>query len=69
MRLKPPYLLFLGDAPDPLAAKTASGVATWRPEWCLGQISLAGCKADTGLAELSPGQAARRGALSSSESR
>ncbi len=60
--MQPPYLLFLGDARDQLAAKTASGVATWRPEWCLGQIRLDGCKADLGLDELTPAEAARRGA-------
>ena len=27
-----PYLLFLGNAKDQLAAKTAQGVADWRPE-------------------------------------
>ena len=60
--IEPPYLLFLGDARDPLAAKSASGIATWRPEWCIGQIRLEGCKADTGLAELTPAEAAGRGA-------
>ena len=34
------YLLFLGDAGDQLAAKTAQGIAHWRPEWCLGQLRL-----------------------------
>ena len=33
-----PYLLFLGDARDQLAAKTANGVRVWRPDWCLGQF-------------------------------
>ena len=36
--LKTPYLLFLGDAPDQLAAKTAQGVRDWRPEFALGQM-------------------------------
>ena len=35
MDIQHPYLMFLGDAPDRLAAKTAQGVADWRPEWCL----------------------------------
>lgn len=34
----PPYLLYLGDAPDLLSTKTALGLAHWRPEWCLGQF-------------------------------
>jgi len=33
----PPYLLYLGDATDDLAIKTARGLAMWRPEWCLAQ--------------------------------
>src|SRR3954447_25125740 len=37
MEISRPYLLFLGDVPDQLAAKTAQGIVDWRPEWCLGQ--------------------------------
>jgi len=57
-----PYLLFLGDAPDQLAAKTATGIADWRPDWCVGQLRLSGCQADTGLGDLSIAEAAERGA-------
>ena len=32
MTIRTPYLLFIGDAPDQLAAKTADGIAFWRPE-------------------------------------
>jgi len=53
MAIQHPYLLFLGDAPDQLAAKTAQGIAHWRPEWCLGQLRLEGCQADLGLTDLS----------------
>ncbi|MGE5203863.1 MAG: N-acetyltransferase DgcN [Acidobacteriota bacterium] len=60
--LRTPYLLFLGDAPDALAAKTAAGVAHWRPEWCVGQLRLPGCKADLGLPEMSVEDAAGAGA-------
>ena len=42
--LAQPYLLFLGDAHDELAAKTARGIAHWRPEWCVGQWRLPGCQ-------------------------
>ncbi|MGR2767283.1 N-acetyltransferase DgcN [Photobacterium ganghwense] len=35
-----PYLLFLGDVTDPLSAKTAAGIAQWRPDACLGQLRL-----------------------------
>lgn len=62
MQIERPYALFLGDAPDQLAAKTAGGIATWRPEWCVGQIRLAGCKADLGLADMSIAEAAAKGA-------
>jgi uncharacterized NAD-dependent epimerase/dehydratase family protein len=64
MQIQHPYLLFLGDAPDQLAAKTAQGIAQWRPEWCLGQLRLPGCKADLGLPELSIERAAAEGARS-----
>ncbi len=52
MELKKPYLLFLGDVQDQLAAKTAQGIVDWRPEWCIGQLRLEGCKADTGLEDI-----------------
>jgi uncharacterized NAD-dependent epimerase/dehydratase family protein len=57
-----PYLLFLGDAADPLAAKTAAGVAYWRPQWCVGQFRLEGCNADLGLPDLTVEAAAAQGA-------
>jgi uncharacterized NAD-dependent epimerase/dehydratase family protein len=62
VELKTPYLLFLGDAHDQLAAKTAAGVAYWRAEWCVGQLRLPGCAADLGLADLTLDEAASRGA-------
>ena len=49
MEIAKPYLLFLGDVHDQLAAKTAQGIVDWRRDWCVGQLRLAGCKADTGL--------------------
>src|SRR3546814_6336112 len=52
MSIQHPYLLFLGDAPDQLAAKTAQGVAHWRPDWCVGQLRLDGCQAGLGLPDL-----------------
>ncbi|WP_281984401.1 N-acetyltransferase DgcN [Thalassorhabdomicrobium marinisediminis] len=48
-----PYLLFLGDAPDALAAKVAQGIKDWRPENAVGQFRLPGCGADVGLNDLS----------------
>ena len=40
MVIDPPYLIFLGDVPDALAAKTGLGIVDWRPEWCIGQLRL-----------------------------
>lgn len=56
-----PYLLFLGDAPDQLAAKTANGVKVWRPDWCLGQFRFPTCKADLGLPDMTIEEAAAAG--------
>ncbi len=50
--IQTPYLLFLGDAPDMLAAKVAIGVRDWRPEHALGQLRLPGCGADLGIADM-----------------
>lgn len=61
MQIKNPYLMFLGDAPDQLAAKVANGVAHWRPDWCLGQLRLPGCKADLGLPDMTLDQAVAAG--------
>lgn len=62
MHIAHPYLLFIGDVPDPLAAKTAQGIVDWRPDWCLGQLRYAGCKADLGIKDLSVADAAAAGA-------
>lgn len=62
MQIESPYLLFLGDAADPLAAKTADGIARWRPDACLGQLRLPGCQADLGLPDMSVADAQRAGA-------
>jgi len=62
MDIEKPYLLFLGDVQDQLAAKTAQGVVDWRPEWCVGQLRLPGCKADCKIADLTIAEAKARGA-------
>lgn len=56
-----PYLLFLGDVADQLAAKTAQGVVDWRPDAARGQLRLAGCKADLGLPDMAIHAAAAAG--------
>lgn len=59
--IKTPYLLFLGDAPDPLSAKVAQGIKDWRPEYAVGQLRLDGCKADVGVPDMSLAQAKAAG--------
>ena len=60
--IEQPYLLFLGDAHDQLAAKTARGIVDWRPDWCLGQLRLEGCQASAGIADISVAEAVEAGA-------
>ena len=60
--LKPPYLLFLGDAPDQLAAKVAQGIRDWRPEFAVGQLRLEGCRADVKLPDMTIADARGAGA-------
>lgn len=62
MALKTPYLLFIGDVPDMLAAKTAQGVVDWRPERVVGQMRLEGCKADLGVEDMDIEQGVAAGA-------
>jgi len=60
--IETPYLLFLGDAPDQLAAKVAQGIKDWRPENAVGQFRLPGCGADVGLEDMTLAQAQAEGA-------
>ncbi|MDA9558292.1 DUF1611 domain-containing protein [Vibrio sp.] len=53
MHIQQPYLLFLGDVTDPLAAKTARGIQQWRPDICLGQLRLSDSTVSLGLPDLS----------------
>ncbi|MBO6755903.1 MAG: DUF1611 domain-containing protein [Roseibium sp.] len=62
MEIAHPYLLFLGDVPDALAAKTAIGIVDWRRDWCIGQVRLEGCVADTGLPDMAIEDGAKKGA-------
>jgi uncharacterized NAD-dependent epimerase/dehydratase family protein len=59
--IQTPYLLFLGDAPDALAAKVAQGIKDWRPDASLGQFRLEGCNADMGLTNMTMAQAKAAG--------
>ncbi len=62
MQIPHPYLMFLGDVPDQLAAKTAHGVNDWRRDWCLGQLRLPSCGADLRLPDMGIQQAVQAGA-------
>jgi D-glutamate N-acetyltransferase len=64
VEIKAPYLLFLGDEPNATHAKTAIGIAHWRPEFCVAQIRLPGCGADLGVPDMTPAEAAAAGARS-----
>lgn len=60
--LKTPYLLFLGDAKDALAAKVAQGIHDWRPENAVGQMRLPGCVADLGIPDMTIADSMEKGA-------
>lgn len=60
--IEAPYLLFLGDAPDPLAAKVAQGIRDWRPDAAIGQLRMEGCRADMGLPDMGVAEAVAAGA-------
>jgi len=62
MNINTPYLLFLGDAPDQLAAKVAQGIVDWRPENVVGQYRMPDCKADLELDDMSIAAATEAGA-------
>jgi uncharacterized NAD-dependent epimerase/dehydratase family protein len=59
--IEAPYLLFLGDAIDPLAAKVAQGIRDWRPDYAKAQFRLPGCNADMGLPDMTMEEAAAAG--------
>ena len=60
--IKTPYLLFLGDAPDQLAAKVAIGIKDWRPENAVAQFRMVGCGADLGIQDMTLAEAKAAGA-------
>jgi uncharacterized NAD-dependent epimerase/dehydratase family protein len=57
-----PYLLFLADAKDRNAAKTAYGIAYWRPEDCVAETAYPECRTSTGMPSMSIAEAVARGA-------
>lgn len=64
VKIKSPYLLFLGDEPEASHAKTAVGIAHWRPDSCIAQLRLEGSGVDLGFPDMTPEEAAAAGARS-----
>jgi len=62
MEIQKPYLLFLGDAHDILAAKVAIGIKQWHPEYCVGQFRMEDCHADCQLPDMDIATAKAAGA-------
>jgi len=62
MQIETPYLLFLGDVKDELAAKTARGIVDWRPDQSVGQLRLDGCNVDLRVPDRSIEEAVEAGA-------
>lgn len=60
--LPAPYLLFLGDTVEPGFAKTAFGLRDWAGDRCLGEHKLPAARVSTGLPEMTPADAAVKGA-------
>ena len=60
--IRTPYLLFLGDAHDNLAAKVAQGIKDWNPDNVVGQFRMEGCNADVGSPDMSLQEAYDKGA-------
>ena len=62
MEIATPYLIFIGDAKDGLAAKTGQGIVDWRPAWSLGQLRFENCRADLGIPDMTVAEAVVAGA-------
>ncbi len=61
IELRKPYLLFVGTAGRAIDAKTAAGVAHWRPEHCRAQFRLNENAVDLGLPDMTVKDAAAAG--------
>lgn len=64
IEIRPPYLLFTGNETEITYAKTAAGLAQWRPELCRGQIRLPGGTVDLGLPDMTLDTAVNQGVKS-----
>jgi uncharacterized NAD-dependent epimerase/dehydratase family protein len=57
-----PFVVFFGDIDDDTWGKTGFGLVQWRPESCVGQLRLPGCRVDAGVPDLSVATAKAAGA-------
>jgi D-glutamate N-acetyltransferase len=64
LRLRAPYLVFLGDIQEGTYGKTGKGLVEWCPERVAGQIRLPGCAVDLGVPEMTVEDAAAAGVKS-----
>lgn len=62
INIKSPYLIFLGGETEKSHAKTAVGIAHWRPELCVGQYRMQETAIDLGLSNMTPSEAKAAGA-------
>jgi len=60
--MNPPFVIFLGDVQDPLAAKSATGLLYWRPEDCIAQVRLPDCGVPINLPDVDLTEAVSLGA-------
>ena len=61
LQLRTPYLVLVGDETDPTYAKTACGIAHWRPETVAGQLRFTDAAVDLGVPDISIEEAAHNG--------
>lgn len=64
LKLRAPYLVFIGDTADAMYAKTGFGLAQWVPDKVAGQLRLPGCAVKLDTPELTLAEAAERGVKS-----
>ncbi|MDH3362383.1 MAG: DUF1611 domain-containing protein [Gammaproteobacteria bacterium] len=64
VRLRPPYLVFIGDQQDPSYAKTGFGLVDWRRELVAGQLRFGDKPVDLGVPDMDVEAAVAAGAKS-----
>jgi hypothetical protein len=52
-----PYLLYLGHSADPIGIKTSRGLATFRPDDCVGEFRYDDCPLTLGIKRLTIAEA------------